>query len=43
MFGNSNDFVLGFDDLVILSDSNINQKSFSNLGGAYELPHGLKY
>ena len=43
MYGNNNGFILGYGDLVIPNDSNINQFSSSGLGNAYELPDGLKY
>ena len=34
-------FAIGFCDLVIKNDSNINHDSFSRLGRSYELPDGL--
>ena len=42
MYGVSIGFGLGWSDLGISNDSNINQFSFSNLGKSYELPDGLQ-
>ena len=43
MYGSNNGFILGYCDLVIPNDSNINKFSSYGLGKSFELPDGLEY